>query len=81
MRVRLRILRAPPTDAIAKLLVDYGFNSFSGGPGVQLKGFEADGTPQLDFARIDAFMERARAAGYTRELCGYGGRASSTSVT
>ncbi|MCZ7645578.1 MAG: hypothetical protein M5U26_09880 [Planctomycetota bacterium] len=63
----------PPTDAIAKLLVDYGFNSFSGGPGVQLKGFEADGTPQLDFARIDAFMERARAAGYTRELCGYGG--------
>jgi hypothetical protein len=63
----------PPTDQVAKLLVDYGFNSFSGGPGIGLSGFDAEGRPQLDFSRIDAFMGRIKKAGYTKELCGYGG--------
>lgn len=63
-----------PNLKVARMLRDFGFNSFSGGSRIVLKGFEADGTPQLDFAGPDRYMKMLRRAGYTREGWGYGGQ-------
>ncbi|MFH1708891.1 MAG: hypothetical protein ABIF71_13385 [Planctomycetota bacterium] len=55
------------TEADAKLLRRLGFNSFSGGYSVGLKGFAADGAPEMDFKALDDYLAMLRRAGYTQE--------------
>ncbi|GAI10866.1 unnamed protein product, partial [marine sediment metagenome] len=62
-----------PNIKVAKMLRDFGFNSFSGGYRMELKGFAKDGTPELDLARIDRYVNMLKRAGYTQEGWGYGG--------
>ena len=57
----------------AKLLRDLGFNSFSGGYRMNLKGFAKDGTPDIDFSKMDEYQDMLKKAGYTQEGWGYGG--------
>ena len=63
-----------PDTKVARMLRDFGFNSFCGGSRIALKGFEKDGTPQLDFTGADRYMKMLRRAGYTQEGWGYGGQ-------
>lgn len=61
--------------ALHELLVtlkENGMNTFSGGPEVQLKGFDANGRPMLDFAECDRFFKIVRDAGIEEATC-YGG--------
>lgn len=62
-----------PDIKVAKMLRGFGFNSFSGGYNAVLKGFAKDGTPELDFTRIDKYMTMLKSAGYSQEGWGYGG--------
>jgi len=62
-----------PDIKVARMLRDFGFNSFSGGSRIELKGFAKDGTPQLDLAGADKYMKMLKRAGYTQEGWGYGG--------
>ncbi len=55
------------------ILKENGMNSFSGGPGIQFSGLDAAGKPKLDFAACDEFMLAARDAGFSKEVCSYGG--------
>jgi hypothetical protein len=70
------VLQARGDDAwrdLFRTLKEFGMNSFSGGPNVHFKGLDAAGKPILDFAAVDHFMKLARAAGFDKELNGYGG--------
>jgi hypothetical protein len=71
-----QVLQARGDDAwrdLFRTLKEFGMNSFSGGPNVHFKGLDAAGKPILDFAAVDHFMKLARAAGFDKELNGYGG--------
>jgi hypothetical protein len=54
------------------VLRENGMNTFSGGPAVQLKGFDVDGRPMLDFSACDRFLKSVREAGIEEVTC-YGG--------
>ena len=53
-------------------LKENGMNTFSGGPEVRLRGFDASGRPQLEFAECDRFFKLVREAGIEEVTC-YGG--------
>ncbi|HTL51405.1 MAG TPA: hypothetical protein VL860_02395 [Planctomycetota bacterium] len=55
------------------LLKENGMNTYSGGPGVQFSGFDADGKPKLDFTACDAFFKIAKDVGMNRTAHAYGG--------
>lgn len=63
----------PPDEQVARLLLEHGMNSFSGGPRIGLSGWDDEGAPVLDFSPVDAMMEMVKRAGFSQELCGYGG--------
>lgn len=65
--------RAAAWTDLFRTMREYGMTSLSGGPMVQYDGLDANGKPKLDFAAADQYFKLAREAGFTREVCSYGG--------
>ncbi len=58
---------------LAKLMKQYGMNSFCGGPSIPFQGFDETGKPKLDFKACDDYFKQIRKAGITHPVYSYGG--------
>jgi hypothetical protein len=64
---------AGATGELLRFIRQEGMNSFTGGPNIRLKGFDAGGKPDIDYGECDALMRAAREAGFTKAIQSYGG--------